>query len=82
MVFRQLEQDVPGFHRHLEENGKNWRDFIPDDYTGRDLTDKEGAALWGARLLGRWESVSSPPALAASITFAYAWLFTEGCTSG
>ncbi|KDQ07943.1 hypothetical protein BOTBODRAFT_180290 [Botryobasidium botryosum FD-172 SS1] len=56
MVFRKLEQDVVGFEDYLAENGSKWRSFIPPGYKGPDLTDKDGAELFGARLVGRWKS--------------------------
>lgn len=60
MVFRKLQQDVPEFDRYLEDNGKRWRDFVPREHKGNvQLTDKEGAALFGAQMFGRWKSVST-----------------------
>jgi len=56
MVFRKLEQDVVGFEDYLTENGPKWPSFIPAGYKGPNLTDKEGAELFGARLVGRWKS--------------------------
>jgi len=53
MVFRKLEQDVPEFNAYLKENGKRWKEFTPP---GLQLTDGEGADLWGARMVGRWPS--------------------------
>ena len=48
MVFRKLEQDVKGF-----------KDYCRQNYVRRkDLTFQEGADLWGARMVGRWKSVS------------------------
>ena len=48
MVFRKLEQDVKGFE-----------DYCRQKYVRRkDLTFQEGADLWGARVVGRWKSVS------------------------
>ncbi|KAJ7057445.1 hypothetical protein C8F01DRAFT_1256708 [Mycena amicta] len=54
MVFRKLEQDVDAFNKYLEKNGPRWREFAPLGCP--QLTDKEGAELWGARLVGRWKS--------------------------
>lgn len=49
MVFRKLRQSVPEFDAFLEEN-----------LTKLDgLTDAEAVALTGAKLVGRWKSVSS-----------------------
>ena len=48
MVFRKLEQDDKGFE-----------DYCRQKYVRRkDLTFQEGADLWGARMVGRWKSVS------------------------
>ena len=58
MVFRKLEQFVPEFDDYLERNGRRWREFAPGG-EACNLTDKEGAELWGARMIGRWKSVSS-----------------------
>lgn len=59
MVFRKLEQDVPGFNKYINEKGKGWREFLPKDYQdkGIKLTDKQGAALFAAQIVGRWTSV-------------------------
>ncbi|CUA72928.1 Dye-decolorizing peroxidase msp1 [Rhizoctonia solani] len=58
MVFRKLEQDVPEFNAYVVENGKRWREFIPEE--GKEgqvqLTDLEGAKLFGAQMFGRWKS--------------------------
>ncbi|KLO19635.1 hypothetical protein SCHPADRAFT_52072 [Schizopora paradoxa] len=54
MVFRKLEQFVPEFDAYLAKNGPRWREFAPPGCPV--LTDKEGADLWGARLIGRWKS--------------------------
>ncbi|CAL1711609.1 unnamed protein product [Somion occarium] len=56
MVFRKLEQDVKGFEDYLTQNANRWRDFWPPGTVGQDLTPKEGADLWGARMIGRWKS--------------------------
>lgn len=57
MVFRKLEQDVLGFDDYLATNGKRWREFSLNGAKD-NLTDEEGAELWGARMIGRWKSVS------------------------
>ncbi|KAG8775972.1 hypothetical protein FRC12_001166 [Ceratobasidium sp. 428] len=59
MVFRKLEQDVPEFNAYVVENGKRWREFIPEEGKGGQvqLTDLEGAKLFGAQMFGRWKSV-------------------------
>ena len=57
MVFRKLEQDVLGFNRYLKANGQNWRNFVPPVDPKLNLTDEEGAELFGARMVGRWKSV-------------------------
>ncbi|KAG9028337.1 hypothetical protein FRB95_006564 [Tulasnella sp. JGI-2019a] len=57
MVFRKLQQDVPEFDTYLKRNGRNWREYLPKEYAGKvTLTDDEGAALFGARMIGRWKS--------------------------
>ncbi|KAH7332678.1 hypothetical protein B0J17DRAFT_603542 [Rhizoctonia solani] len=57
LVFRKLEQDVIGFERYLTRNGSRWMEFVPEKYKATaDLSDKEGAELFGARLIGRWKS--------------------------
>jgi Dyp-type peroxidase family len=48
LVFRQLEQFVPEFHKFLADNP------IIDPA----LTPEQGSALLGARMIGRWMSVS------------------------
>jgi len=53
MVFQKLEQDVPEFEKYVTENGKKLA-------LSEKLTEPEGAALFGARLMGRWKSVRSP----------------------
>ena len=61
MVFRKLEQLVPEFNAFLAKKGPSWRTWMPADDVKKiqpPLTNKEGAALWGARLIGRWMSVS------------------------
>ncbi|KIK68735.1 hypothetical protein GYMLUDRAFT_68574 [Collybiopsis luxurians FD-317 M1] len=60
MVFRKLEQDVPAFNEYLKKNGRRWKEFAPPGCP--ELTDEEGAELWGARLIGRWKS-GAPVAL-------------------
>lgn len=49
MVFRQLKQLVPEFNQFLTENAL--------EVDG--LTAEEGAELLGARMVGRWKSVSN-----------------------
>lgn len=56
MVFRKLEQDVPAFNNYLTKNGCRWKEFAPPPHCP-ELTNEEGAELWGARLIGRWKSV-------------------------
>ncbi|CCM05512.1 uncharacterized protein FIBRA_07737 [Fibroporia radiculosa] len=56
MVFRKLQQLVPEFHKYLNDNGPRWKEFVPKVDTTKQLTDKEGAELWGARIVGRWPS--------------------------
>lgn len=61
MVFRKLEQDVIGFNEYLKTAGPQWRRFLPPDEVKKispPLTNNEGAELFGARLVGRWKSVS------------------------
>ena len=48
MVFRQLQQLVPEFNKFVEANAVS----VPG------LTSQENVALTGARLVGRWKSVS------------------------
>ena len=48
MAFRKLHQRVPEFDKFLADN--------PIKKHG--LTDEEGSALRGARMVGRWKSVS------------------------
>ncbi|KAG5635848.1 hypothetical protein H0H81_009877 [Sphagnurus paluster] len=52
MVFRKLEQDVPGFIQNVVSHGDEWRKVIPD----ANLTHEQGIAWYGARLFGRWRS--------------------------
>ncbi|KAG0708650.1 hypothetical protein DFH29DRAFT_426704 [Suillus ampliporus] len=56
MAFRKLEQLVPEFNQYLSKNGPRWREFVPKVYAGPPLSSDEGAALWGARMVGRWPS--------------------------
>jgi deferrochelatase/peroxidase EfeB len=49
LVFRQLKQLVPEFNKFLTDN--------PIKEPG--LTAQEGSDLLGARMIGRWKSVSS-----------------------
>lgn len=48
MAFRQLKQLVPEFNQYLSDNALEVE----------DLTKEEGAELLGARMMGRWKSVS------------------------
>ena len=57
MAFRKLQQFVPEFDDYLAKNGKRWKEFSPGGVSD-NLTDQEGAELWGARMIGRWKSVS------------------------
>lgn len=60
MVFRKLEQDVVGFDEYLAKAGPLWRKFLPPSQVPKvnpPLSDKEGAELFGARMVGRWKSV-------------------------
>ena len=51
MAFRKLHQKVPEFNKFLNDN--------PVPQTNHpELTDKERVDLMGARLVGRWKSVS------------------------
>jgi len=63
LVFRKLEQSVIPFEEYLAKNGRRWREFIPggEASVSQPLSDQEGADLFGARLLGRWKSVSFKP---------------------
>ena len=61
MVFRKLEQLVPEFQNYLATAGPKWRQWLPGTTVAKiqpPLSDAEGAALWGARMVGRWPSVS------------------------
>jgi hypothetical protein len=68
LVFRKLEQSVIQFEEYLATNGRRWREFIPggEASVSPPLSDQEGADLFGARLLGRWKSVSFKPRLMAT----------------
>ena len=60
MAFRKLQQDVPEFDTYLRKLGPTWRDRVDDpDSVQPPLTDKEGAELAGAQIVGRWKSVSN-----------------------
>ncbi|KAL4068715.1 hypothetical protein V8B97DRAFT_1971347 [Scleroderma yunnanense] len=63
MVFRKLEQDVPGFNEYKQRNGPKWREFVPKVPVehGKTLTDKEGTDLFAARLFGRFQSGAPLP---------------------
>lgn len=56
MVFRKLQQFVPEFDGYTAKNGLRWREFAPGG-AADNLTDKEGAELFGARMVGRYKSV-------------------------
>ena len=61
MVFRKLPQLVPEFNKYVSDAGPKWREWMPADDVPKiqpPLSDEEGAALFGARLVGRWKSVS------------------------
>lgn len=58
MMFRKLQQFVPEFDEYLRKHGLRWREFAPGGDSNK-LTDEEGADLFGARLVGRWKSVSN-----------------------
>jgi len=49
LVFRQLQQKVPEFNKYVEDHALN----VPG------LSQEENTDLFGARLIGRWKSVSS-----------------------
>jgi deferrochelatase/peroxidase EfeB len=51
LAFRQLKQLVPEFNKFLLDNA------LPTA-NGTKLTQQEGADLLGARMVGRWKSVS------------------------
>jgi len=57
MVFKKLEQLVPEFNQYLVKNGPRWNEFVPKVVADPPLSPEEGAALWGARMFGRWPSV-------------------------
>ncbi|KAG1723119.1 uncharacterized protein EDB91DRAFT_1255759 [Suillus paluster] len=56
MAFRKLEQLVPEFNQYLAKNGPRWKEFVPKVHAQPPLSSDEGAALWGARMVGRWPS--------------------------
>lgn len=56
MTFRKLEQLVPEFNQYLAKNGPRWKEFVPKVVAIPPLSSDEGAALWGARMVGRWPS--------------------------
>jgi deferrochelatase/peroxidase EfeB len=47
LVFRQLKQLVPEFNK-----------FLADHPVGQNLSPEAGSQLLGARMVGRWKSVS------------------------
>ena len=60
MVFRRLAQLVPEFDTYLNNAGPKWREWMPQEVVPQikpPLTNGEGAALFGARVMGRWKSV-------------------------
>ena len=59
LVFLKLQQYVPEFEEFVNDAGQNWRQFIPKESESQTLTDEEGAALFGAQMVGRWTSVSN-----------------------
>ncbi|KAG6332761.1 hypothetical protein ID866_6326 [Astraeus odoratus] len=58
MVFKQFEQDVVRFDKHLKKSSSRWREFDPPVplQEGETLTDEQAAQLCGARMVGRWPS--------------------------
>lgn len=63
MVFRKLKQLVPEFRKYVADAGPKWREWMTAEDVPKiqpPLSDAEGAALFGARLFGRWKSVSAP----------------------
>ncbi|KAK1217115.1 hypothetical protein PQX77_020231 [Marasmius sp. AFHP31] len=68
MAFKKLHQSVLYFEDYLTTNGQRWKEFFPGGQQAADqldppLTIKEGAHLFGARFIGRWQS-GAPIALA------------------
>lgn len=63
MVFKKLEQDVPGFNEYKLKNGPRWREFVPPVLVepSQTLTDEESSELFGARLFGRFQSGAPLP---------------------
>lgn len=59
MAFRKLQQLVPEFNQYLAKNGPRWKEFVPKVDANPPLSSEEGAALWGARMVGRWPSVGT-----------------------
>ena len=63
MVFRKLKQMVPEFRKYVKDAGPKWREWMPPEEVedmkklNPPFADSEGAALYGARLFGRWQSV-------------------------
>lgn len=57
LVFRKLEQLVVSFEDYLARAGPRWREFIPGGDISPPLTVVEAKGLFGARLVGRWQSV-------------------------
>jgi len=51
LAFRQLKQRVPEFNKFLADNPV----FVP----GENLSSEEASELMGARMFGRWKSVSN-----------------------
>ena len=59
MAFRKLEQLVPEFTSYEAKNGARWAEFVPKVDANPPLSPQEGAALWGARMFGRFRSVGA-----------------------
>ena len=60
LVFRKLEQLVPEFNNYLANAGPKWTQWLSPTTVEKvkpPLSDGEGAALFGARMFGRWTSV-------------------------
>ncbi|KAJ8096311.1 hypothetical protein PM082_011467 [Marasmius tenuissimus] len=68
MAFKKLHQSVLSWDDYVIKNGERWREFFPGGQEAADrldppLTNEEGAQLFGARFVGRWQS-GAPIALA------------------
>ena len=58
MVFRKMRQRVPEFRKYVNDAGTKWMSEEEKDKIRPPLSEAEGSALFGARLFGRWKSVS------------------------